>query len=42
VSYGHAFGRLTTTASIGVYAFDTEIVDTQWSAQALVAARYSF
>lgn len=41
-SYARAFGRLTTTASIGVYGFDTDAVDTQWSAQALVAARYSF
>ncbi|HEX8420031.1 MAG TPA: hypothetical protein VF638_08480, partial [Sphingomonas sp.] len=41
-SVGRAFGRLTTTASIGVYAFDTAAVDTQISAQGLVAARYSF
>ncbi|WP_445192965.1 hypothetical protein ACT009_03355 [Sphingomonas sp. Tas61C01] len=41
-SVGRAFGRLTTTASIGVYAFDTATVDTQISAQALAAARYSF
>ena len=41
-SYGHSFGRLTTTASAGVYAFDTGDVDTTWSAQALLAARYSF
>jgi hypothetical protein len=41
-SYGHAFGRLTTTASIGVYANESETVDALWSAQALVAARYSF
>lgn len=41
-SYGHSFGRLTTTASAGVYAFDTGDVDTSWSAQALLAARYSF
>ena len=41
-SYGHSFGRLTTTASAGVYAFDTPVVDTQWSAQGLLAARYSF
>ncbi len=41
-SYSHAFGRLTTTGSLGVYAFDTAAVQTTWSAQALVAARYSF
>ena len=41
-SYGHSFGRLTTSASAGVYAFDTGDVDTTWSAQALLAARYSF
>ena len=41
-SYGRSFGRLTTSASAGIYAFDTGDVDTQWSAQALLAARYSF
>jgi len=41
-SYGHSFGRITTSASAGVYAFDTRDVDTTWSAQALLAARYSF
>lgn len=41
-SYGRSFGRITTTASAGVYAFDTGDVDTAWSAQALLAARYSF
>jgi len=41
-SYGRSFGRITTTASAGVYAFDTGDVDTAWSAQALIAARYSF
>ncbi|WP_267396047.1 MULTISPECIES: hypothetical protein [unclassified Sphingomonas] len=41
-SYGRSFGRVTTTASAGVYAFDIGDLDTQWSAQALLAARYSF
>ncbi|MEI5687311.1 hypothetical protein [Sphingomonas kyungheensis] len=41
-SYGRSFGRVTTTASAGIYAFDTGDVDTVWSAQALIAARYSF
>jgi hypothetical protein len=41
-SYGRSFGRFTTSASAGIYAFDTGDVDTSWSAQALLAARYSF
>ncbi|MET0373719.1 MAG: hypothetical protein ABW128_05615 [Rhizorhabdus sp.] len=41
-SYGRSFGRITTSASAGLYAFDTRDVDTSWSAQALLAARYSF
>lgn len=41
-SYGRSFGRITTSASAGVYAFDIGDTDTQWSAQALLAARYSF
>ncbi|WP_308814410.1 hypothetical protein [Sphingomonas sp. GV3] len=41
-SYGRRFGRITTSASAGLYAFDLPDVDTQWSAQAQVAARYSF
>ena len=41
-SYAHSFGRLGTLASIGVYGFDDELVRPQWSAQALLGARYSF
>ncbi|WP_232834064.1 MULTISPECIES: hypothetical protein [unclassified Sphingomonas] len=41
-SYGRRFGRITTSASAGLYAFDLPAVDTQWSAQAQLAARYSF
>ena len=41
-SYGRSFGRVTTSASAGVYAFDTADVDMVWSAQALLAARYAF
>ena len=41
-SYAHSFGRLSTTASAGVYGFDTPLLDTQWSATAQLAARYSF
>ena len=41
-TYSHQFGRLGTTASVGVYTFDQERFDAQWSAQALVGARYTF
>lgn len=41
-SYSHSFGRLGTLASLGVYAFDDELTKTQWSAQALLGARYTF
>jgi len=41
-NYGHAFGRLSTNAGLGVYSFKAADVDTVWSAQAQLAARYSF
>jgi hypothetical protein len=41
-NYGHAFGRLSTNAGVGVYSFKTTDVDAVWSAQAQLAARYSF
>jgi hypothetical protein len=41
-TYSHQFGRLGTLASIGVYTFDQEGFDSQWSAQALFGARYTF
>ena len=41
-TYTHRFGRLGTMASLGVYGFDTSVADTQWSAQALLGARYTF
>ena len=41
-TYSHQFGRLGTTASLGVYSYDQEGFDSQWSAQALLGARYSF
>lgn len=41
-TYSHAFGRLGTLASLGIYAFDQDGFDTQWSAQALFGARYTF
>ncbi|HEX8384299.1 MAG TPA: hypothetical protein VF592_13095 [Sphingomonas sp.] len=41
-SYYHRFGRLQTTASAGLYSFQVGDFDDQWSAQALLGARYSF
>lgn len=41
-TYSHQFGRLGTIASLGVYTYDQEGFDSQWSAQALLGARYSF
>ena len=41
-NYGHAFGRLATNAGLGLYSFKAADVDTVWSAQAQLAARYSF
>ncbi len=41
-SYSHSFGRLGTIASVGVYTFDQDNLDAQWSAQALLGARYQF
>ena len=41
-NYGHQFGRLSTNVSAGIYSFDTSDQDAAWSAQAQVAARYSF
>lgn len=41
-TYSHRFGRLGTVASLGVYTYDQEGFDSQWSAQALLGARYTF
>jgi hypothetical protein len=41
-TYALQFGRLGTLASLGVYGFEQEGFDTQWSAQALLGARYTF
>lgn len=41
-TYSHNFGRLGTTASLGLYGYDTADIDAQWTAQALLGARYSF
>lgn len=42
-SYSHDFGRLSTSASLGLYHFRVgDGIDTSWRAQALLGARYSF
>ncbi|WP_425230170.1 hypothetical protein [Sphingomonas sp.] len=42
-TYYHDFGRLGTTASIGVYHFRVgDGIETSWRGQALVGARYTF
>jgi hypothetical protein len=41
-TYYHNFGRLGTTASLGLYSFKVGDLDSDWSAQALVGARYQF
>jgi len=41
-SYYRNFGRLGTTASLGLYSFKVGDFDSQWSAQALLGARYTF
>ena len=41
-SYYHQFGRLSTTASLGLYSFQVGDFDDEWSAQALLGARYTF
>jgi hypothetical protein len=41
-TYYHGFGRLSATAATGLYAFKVGDFDTQWSAQALLGARYTF
>lgn len=41
-AYFHGFGRLSATAAAGLYAFKVGDFDTQWSAQALLGARYTF
>lgn len=41
-NYGHAFGRLSTNAGLGLYSFKATDVDAVWTAQAQLAARYSF
>ena len=41
-TYSRQFGRLGTVASLGVYTFDQDGFDNQWSAQALLGARYTF
>ncbi len=41
-SYYYNFGRLGTTASLGLYSFKVGDFDSDWSAQALLGARYQF
>ena len=41
-AYNRSFGRLGTTAQLGVYYFDQQRFYDQWTAQALVGARYQF
>lgn len=41
-TYSYSFGRLGTSASLGVYGYDQDGGENNWSAQALLAARYSF
>lgn len=41
-SYYHDFGRLGTTATLGLYDFEAGNLRAQLSAQALLAARYTF
>ena len=41
-TYYHNFGRLGTTASAGLYSFKVGDLDSVWSAQALIGARYQF
>ncbi|MES3092193.1 hypothetical protein QTN93_18305 [Sphingomonas aerolata] len=41
-TYNRNFGRLGTTASLGLYSFKVGDFDSDWSAQALLGARYQF
>ena len=41
-SYFHNFGRVSTSASVGLYAFKVGDFDTDVSASAQLAARYTF
>jgi hypothetical protein len=41
-SYNHEFGRISTTASVGLYSFKVGDFDSDVSAQAQLAARYTF
>jgi hypothetical protein len=41
-TYRHNFGRLSTTASVGLYAFDQEGFDKDLTASALLGMRYQF
>mgnify|MGYP001041624951 FL=1 len=41
-AYQYRFGRIGTIASLGLYTYDQRGFDSQWSAQGLLGARYTF
>ena len=41
-SYNRRFGRIDTTASLGLFAYDSKDIGNDVTAQALVSARYNF
>ena len=41
-TYNRRFGRIDTTASLGLFAYDSKDIQGDVSAQALVSARYNF
>jgi len=41
-TYNRHFGRIDTTASLGVFTYDSRDIENDVSAQALVSARYNF
>jgi hypothetical protein len=41
-TYNRRFGRLDTTASLGLFAYDSKDIDKDVTAQALISARYNF
>lgn len=41
-TYNRRFGRLDTTASLGLFAYDSKDIDKDITAQALISARYNF
>ena len=41
-TYNRRFGRIDTTASLGLFAYDSKDIEKDITAQALVSARYNF